>query len=382
MPLKTAPRRSRFIAVVAASLAAACSPHADLDQPSQALPAPDNEVQRLGEAFIAADQADALSVAIIEQGNVRFLNFGTISRSSAMRPDSGTVYEIGSITKVFTSLLLAQAVVEQRVDLQDDIRQYLPGDYPNLEWQGEPVRLVHLAETTSALPDNIPDLEPFIEEGGPSRAPFLISERWSSYSNDDFLTDLRSATLIDRPGTTPRHSNVAATLLGIILERVYNDRYETLVSRFIEQPAGMKSGSLEVRASDLATGYSGRGVAMPALDNRYILSAGGLRYSSADMAKFVQAQLRADGKAIRLSQQATMKYDQGGLGFNWRFAIPADGTHVLRASGGTFGSSSYVEIRPERDYGIVLLANRTGAENALYLLAEKAWQVSRTRQHI
>lgn len=369
-----------LVAGIAVALSA-CAPGPQPEPLAAAAPGTDAALAQPGEDFIRTGQADGLSVAIIEHGAVRFLDFGRVSRASDQRPSQDTVYEIGSITKVFGSLLLAHAVTEGRVDLQDDIRRYLPADYPNLEREGTPVRLAHLAATTSALPDNIPDLAPLIGAEGADRAPFRIAERWATYSNADLLRDLGSATLLDRPGAASRHSNVAASLLAIILERVYGEPFDRLVTRYIEQPFGMGPGSGAARAGDVATGYNGNLVAMPALDSRYILPAGGLRYSSADMARFVQAQLRADHAAIRLSQQPLGGADQPALGFNWRIAASPDGTRVLRASGGTFGGSSYVEIRPELGYGIVLLANRSGAESALYQLAAQFWDTSRTERN-
>lgn len=371
----------RLLAAVISVAVAACAPGPRAEPHVAAAANTDAALAQTGEAFIRTGQADGLSVAIIEHGAVRFLNFGRVSRDSDQRPSQDTVYEIGSITKVFGSLLLAHAVTEGRVDLQDDIRRYLPGNYPNLERDGAPVRLAHLAATTSALPDNIPDLAPLIAAEGADRAPFRIAEQWATYSNVDLLRDLGSATLLDRPGAASRHSNVAASVLGIILERVYGEPFDRLVTRYIEQPFGIGAGTGKARASDFAVGYNGNLVAMPALDSRYILSAGGLRYSSADMARFVEAQLRADHPAIRLSQSSAGGDTNPALGFNWRIAASPDGTRVLRASGGTFGGSSYVEIRPELGYGIVLLANRSGAESALYQLAGQFRDQSATERN-
>jgi len=374
MSSKLIARKYSLVAIMVVGMVVACSTVAGSMPAFEAKVSQDQALQRLGEAFITAGKADGLSIAVIENGDISFLNFGTVSRTTVQRPTETTVYEIGSITKVFTSLLLAHAVTDGRVNLQDDIRRYLHGEYPNLEFEGSPVRLVHLAEMTSGLPDNIPDLAPFIEEGGMDRTPFLISDRWTTYSNADLLIDLRTAELLDRPGAASRHSNVAATLLGIILETVYDEPYENLVSRYIEAPYGIGLGTGEDRALDLAPGYNSSHLAMPALGGRYILSAGGLRYSSADMARFVLAQLGAADDAVRLSQQATGGEDHAAVGFNWRISTSADSGRVLRTSGGTFGASSYVEIRPDLDYGIVLLTNRSGAEGALHELAEQAFQ--------
>ena len=116
------------------------------------------------------------------------------------------------------------------------------------------------------------------------------------------------------------------------------------------------------------------------VEGTYIRSAGGLRYSSADMARFILALLESDEDAIRLSQEPIAGSEHGMAGFNWFRSRSPSGGLVLRASGGTFGSSSYIEIRPQEGYGLVLLTNRSGAESTLYDLAGQAWQQGQPEQ--
>lgn len=336
----------------------------------------DQTFERLGAEFVKADRSDGLSIAVVKDGQARFYNFGTLSREKPQLPTEHTVYEIASISKVFTSLLLAHAVIEGKVNLQDDIRRYLPGDYPNLVFDGEPVRLIHLANTTSALPDNLPDFTKLMEGVSLDEAPFRISAAIHGYSNRQLLEDLKSAKLSARPGTAPRHSNLATELLAIILEKVYGDSYEHLLSRYVEKPFGMARGSDLSRAAQAASGYNPRHVAMPLLDARTILAAGGLRYSTADMAQFLKAELAAADAATRLSQRPTWgDPDKTAVAFNWTVDRMIDGKPHLRTSGGAFGYSSYIEMYPASGYGIVLLANRSGAaQNEMQELAAKALQ--------
>lgn len=334
----------------------------------------DRTFERLGSEFIEAGKADGLSVAVIKNGTTRFYNFGSVSRREPRQPSEHTVYEIGSISKVFTSLLLAHAVVEGKVNLQDDIRRYLPAAYPNLVFDGTPVRLVHLANTTSALPDNLPNPFPSIEKAGPDKVPFLAIPLFKGYTDKDLLDELKAASLVDRPGASPRHSNLAANLLAIILAKIYGAPYEDLLARYVERPFGMASGTGQARASALAVGYNKRQVEMPAFDARSTLAAGGLRYSAADMARFIRAELAAAEPALRLSQQpAWGDPDSSAVGFNWVIDRTVDSKRRLRTSGGTFGFSSYIELYPELGYGIILLANRPGeTQNQLRELADAA----------
>lgn len=334
----------------------------------------DRIFQRLGAEFVKDGKADGLSVAVIQDGRVSFYNFGTISRYNPQVPTEHTVYEIGSITKVITGLILGQAVVEGKANLQDDIRRYLPGEYPKLVSDGEPVRLIHLVNTTSALPDNLPDPFALFAEADPQKIPFLVVEALDRYTDEAFLTDLGSSSLVGKPGETPRHSNVAANLLGYILGKVYDAPYGTLVARYVEQPYGMHSGIDLSRAPIAATGYGKGDGAMPLLSARSILASGGLRYSTADMARFLSAQLAGTDPAVRLSQQpAWGSIDKMAIGFNWRISKTVDGKRRLQHTGGTFGFSSYIEMYPELHYGIVLLVNRAGAaQDQLQVLAEAA----------
>src|SRR5579862_2492465 len=86
----------------------------------------DSIFSRLGERYIADGHSDGLSIAVVRDGRAHFYNFGVTSRDHGRRPTARTVYEIGSISKAFTSLLLAHAVSEGKVRLNDDIRAYLP----------------------------------------------------------------------------------------------------------------------------------------------------------------------------------------------------------------------------------------------------------------
>jgi CubicO group peptidase (beta-lactamase class C family) len=332
----------------------------------------DRVFQRLGTEFIQQGRADGMSIAVVQGGKAHFYNFGTTTRGMAKPPTEHSVYEIGSITKVFTSLVLAHAVEEGRIDLQDDIREYLPGDYPNLEWDGVPVRIVDLADTTSGLPDNLPN--PFPEGVSPDKSPFMAVEAMKRFAADQVYEELKTAKLLARPGTRPAHSNLAADLLGRILEKVYGEPWEALVARYVERPFGMQHGVGPGRVADEVDGYNKRQVQMPRLYERAFLMAGGLRYSMADMARFLSAELAAADPATRLSQQVAWGDEYASAtGFNWTLSRTVDSKPRLRTSGSTFGCSSYIEMYPALDYGIILVANRPGeTQNEMQGLANQA----------
>ncbi|WP_257873190.1 serine hydrolase [Hymenobacter sp. J193] len=221
-------------------------------------------MQRVGEAFIKEPTALGLSIGIVKDGQTYFYNFGTTEKGTGKVPTQHTIYEIGSVSKTFASLLLAQAVLEKRVSLADDIRKYLPGKYPNLAYAGKPIRLVHLANTTSALPDNVPDRSAMLQQAPSDSVPFLILRADRAYTRQDFYAELHSVKVDTMPGLIPRHSNTGAQLLAYILESVYQAPFEQLVEKYIAQPLQMRS-TLQAKAGNslLAVGHNEKGHRMP-----------------------------------------------------------------------------------------------------------------------
>lgn len=332
--------------------------------------APADQIAPLLATFLKEAKADGISVAIVRDGVTRYYDAGFAVRGGA-RATRDTVYEIGSVTKTFTGLILAHAIEEKRVALRDDIRRYLPPGLDNLAKDGRAITFADLVTTTSALPDNIPDWHgAALGVATPADLPLRVTEFYKEYTAADFLRDLAKAKLVDTPGKGTRHSNAASELLGIVLARIYGEPYPALVARYIEQPFGMRSGTGAITPARLAIGYDEK--AMPALSLPIILPAGGLRYATADMARYIEAQIAARDPAISLTQQPLWGTpDQQAIGFHWIIAKAADSQLFYRHSGGSFGCSSYCDFYPALRFGIVLLSNR-GNGDVQYQLEQLA----------
>lgn len=332
-------------------------------------------VQRVGEAFIQEPAHVGLSLGIIKDGHTYFYNFGTTEKGTSKAPTQHTIYEIGSVSKTVTGLLLAQAVLEKRVSLADDVRKYLPGEYPNLAYAGQPIRLVHLANTTSALPDNVPDRTAILAQAPPDSVPFLILRADRAYTRQHFYADLHAVKLDTVPGLLPQHSNTGAQLLAYILESVYRVPYEQLVEKYVAQPLRMQS-TVQAKAgnSQLAVGHNEKGHRMPYHFIESLEPSGGLRYSAADMAKYLAYQLAETNKAVALSHQPTWgSADEEAIGLSWSMRKTPDGKRQFVHTGGTFGFASYCSFYPELGFGIVVLANESdrATQGRLWALADQ-----------
>jgi CubicO group peptidase (beta-lactamase class C family) len=338
---------------------------------------PDPLVKKIGNDFMQSPESVGLSVGIYDNGKTYYYNFGETEKGNKQLPTQNTVYEIGSITKTFASTVLAYAVLEQKVKLEDDIRKYLHGDYPNLAYRGKPIRLIHLANLTSGLPNWLPDRPELFANAHPDSIPYALLAVHRDYTRQHFYEDLRKVKLDTLPGAVPRHSNVGAQLLGYILEGVYKTAFGELLEKYVTKPLGMKNTALVTSGptpGSSAKGHNKKGRVMPFIDLKEMQPAGGLRSTTADMLKYIRFQLDESNPAVRMTHRETWeKPGEGGVGLNWQIEETAGGARYLWHTGGTFGFSSYVVLYPASGVGLVLLANESdgSAQRRLGEAAEK-----------
>ncbi len=323
---------------------------------------PDTLVNRWGELFMKDKQAVGLSIGVYSEGKSYFYNFGTIEKGKSQQPTKNSLYEIGSVTKSFVALILANAVIEKKVRLDDDIRKYLDGDYPNLQYNQVPITLAQLANTTSGIPNWLPDTPDAIKNALSDSSGFLREKIYGAYTKKDFFKALREVKLDTIPGFKPRHSNAAAQLVSYILEDVYGTSMDKLVTKYILKPAKMNNTAFLASRSkkkSLTVGYNEKGNKMPYFNTDYMKYVGGLYSTTADLLKFVQWQLEAKKPAVVLSQQPSFNAGYYTIGLNWLKYKHDNGYHQLWSDGGTYGFTSYMVFYPEINTGVVILANES-----------------------
>jgi CubicO group peptidase (beta-lactamase class C family) len=340
----------------------------------------DTLVNGLGNNLMKESKAVGLSIGVYHLGKTSFYNFGTSEIGGNEPTTKNSVYEIGSISKTFVSLLLAKAVNDHKINLQDDIRKYLDGKYYNLEYNHQPIRVLYLANTTSGLPNQLPYLPSFT--GATADSVSIMTENFlKKLTKQDFFRFLHDVKLDTVPGYHPRHSNAAANLLGYILERVYNKPLNQLIYDYIISPLKMKNTSFassSINTKQLVKGYDSSGSPMPYLACPYMQAAGGLRSSAEDMMKYAVYFLDNEEQSAQLSLQKTISISAStnnvvrlyppdsvdatvySISLNWFQYNPALGHEQIWTDGGTPGFCSYIVLYPEEKSAIILLSNKTG----------------------
>ena len=335
--------------------------------------APQNvAVRELGRQWLADNGGVGLTVGVYDAGHSSFYNFGSTQLDGSHLPTKDTVYEIGAISKTFAGQLLARAVVEGRANLGDEVEKYLGAPYPNLANGSEKIRLVHLANLTSQLADNIPDQTQVRMVPG---EPFAATRMrvFARYTQEEFLQQLHRVAPRLAPGNDPGPSNVAAMLLGVVLEKIYGESFDVMLAREIEKPLRLGSGT-QPDPKLLTRGHTAAGEVLPPFAAKITWPSVGLRYSADSLLRYASWQLVERDASVKLAHQPTWSTPdkQQAVAMFWIVSETPRGRR-LHYSGGTYGFESLVELYPEAKLAIVALSNKAaeGAQGGLRALAAK-----------
>lgn len=227
-------------------------------------------------------QSVGIVVGLIEPHGRRVIAYGKVDQADGRPLNGDTVFEIASITKLFTSLALAEMVQRGDVKLTDPVAKYLTGiKVP--ERGGHQITMENLATHTSGLPR-----EPH------SLRPRSVYDPWAGYSFEDLSEFLSSYQLSRDPGGRFEYSNVGIALLGTALARRAGVDYESLIRTLITGPLGMASTAVtptREMASRLATGHNYLLEPVAATESNIFAPAGALRSTVNDLLKFLSAVL-------------------------------------------------------------------------------------------
>jgi serine-type D-Ala-D-Ala carboxypeptidase/endopeptidase len=295
-------------------------------------------------------QAVGIVAGIIEPNGPRLVTYGNLAMGDPRTVDGDTIFEIGSITKVFTSLLLADMVSRKEVNLHDAAAEYLPGNVRMPERSGKSITLLDLSTHSSGLPRVPGNLKP--------KDP---ANPYAGYSVDDLYEFLSSYPLPRAPGSEVEYSNLGAGLLGHLLARRAGTDYESLVRSRITEPLGMPDTGITLSSSmkqRMATGHNALLVPVSNWDVPTLAGAGALRSSANDMLTFLEAFLGYKESPLAPAMKAMLEVRRpvGKTGFEIGLGWSILG-EIVWHDGGTGGFCSFVGYHPEERVGAVVLSN-------------------------
>ena len=219
-------------------------------------------------------------VGILRGGDQWVAGYGSFD-AGQQPPDEDAIFDIGSVTKVFTTLVLAEMVLRGEVALDDPAQKYLPSTLQMPKWRGQEITLFHLATHTSSLPRLPGNLWKTIKDQANPYANYQVSDMY------EFLSGYK----LKRPiGSRVEYSNLGMGLLGHILGLVAGKSYEELVSERILRPLGMNHTSIALSPEQqgrLAPGHTSDGKVTANWDIPALAGCGALRSTAGDVLRFL-----------------------------------------------------------------------------------------------
>ncbi|HKW28198.1 MAG TPA: serine hydrolase domain-containing protein [Verrucomicrobiae bacterium] len=313
------------------------------------------QINKMGVGYLAKRPKGALVIAIYQNGKRSFHGFGKISDANTNPPDAQTIFEIGSVTKIFTAAVLAQMANDQVVKLDDPIRLYLPKEVVSPKKNGREITLENLATHTSGLPRLPNNLDATLKD---QQNPY------ANYTMQDLYQSLATVELKNEPGKKSVYSNYGYGLLGKILELKTGKSYGTLVQENVCEPLGLQDTTTRLSAQQnerLTPGHNPKGGIVPNWDFDALAGCGAIRSDAGDLLKLVEANLMRTNsgiyKVLNETQKNRFKTFTGGIGLGWQIEEEIEGITLHWQNGGTGGYRSFVGFDKQHQIGVVILSN-------------------------
>lgn len=310
---------------------------------------------KMGEGYVADRKNAALVIGITQRGRRAVLGFGRTGATKAASPDAQTLYEIGSVTKVFTAIALARLELDGKVKLTDTVRASLP-EKVAIASALEPVTLLHLATHASGLPRLPSNLD---------TSEANLANPYAKYRAEELYQYLADAKPNNPPGRVMDYSNVGFALLGHVLALKAPQPYEELVRAALLEPLRMTNTAIQLSEelrSRLTRGHSPKGEEVSGWDFDVFAPTGAFRSNAGDMLTFIEANLvEAETMVGRSLARVRQLHHTGGAGdlpLGWQREVSLQGgLEIYWHNGGTGGYASFIAFNRAQQIGVVVLTN-------------------------
>lgn len=295
-----------------------------------------------------------ISMAFIKNGKVKYYGVKRKNDTISEYINSKAVYEIGSISKVFTSNILANFVIANKLKLEDNINGYINLDI-NLDEDGSKKNITFksLSNHTSGLPR---EPENLLEKGG-----FSI-KKLNPYKKEDFESYLSKSLKLNYEMIGEfSYSNLGVSLLGYIFTEMENLSYESLYDKYIFSKYQLNNTTFKAeKVKDLfVEGLNIQGDKIPFFDRLVSGPAGGILSNTEDLAKYALLQFDGSDEELKLMREKTFKINsKRSMGLGWFIINPkSNKKRMYQHSGNTNGYSAFMMVDLENKDAVILLSN-------------------------
>lgn len=312
-------------------------------------------IEKQANQYIQQGNSIGLVIGIVKNGKTFIKGYGSIHKEKLISPDSLSIFELASTSKLFTTSTFQLLVDEGQLKLDDKIQTILT-DNVKIASSGQNTTLLHLATHLSGFP-SLPNS--FIAKMNDEKSPYKDLVTQDIY---DYLRTCEGK----QPEGTFEYSNFGMGLLGHLLELKSGMKYEKLVTEKLLVPLKMKNTFVTIDSthkSNIVQGYDENGNPSPIWTDNCLTGAGSFLSNASDMIKFIKSNLKENETPISTSLIQTHKRQLNGeTGLGWILPSTADkllgNKDIVWHNGMAGGYSSFLAIDKPNDYGVIILSNK------------------------
>ena len=287
-----------------------------------------------------------ISIAIIKDGKVNYYGINNKNDTISTVNNKKSVFEIGSISKVFTSTILANFVIDEKINLNDNINGYLKTSFNN----DTEISFINLANHTSGLPI-VPSNLDFTKVN-----PENPYKEYKEKELEEYLT--KHLELLNKEKY--QYSNLGAGLLGYTLSKIENTTYENLLQNKIFSKFNMYNSTSDINKikGNLVKGLNNEGNDVPNWELSVLAGAGAIFSTVEDLSQFAISQFDNSNKELKLTRKKTFEVNENlDIGLGWHILKSQSKNFWYWHNGGTGGYSSSMVIDENTKNGIIILSN-------------------------
>ena len=287
-----------------------------------------------------------IAVAIIKNGNANYYGLNKASDTISTIGNQKSIFEIGSISKVFTSTLLANSVIDEKINLNDNINGYLKASFNN----NIEISFIDLANHTSGLPRLPSNLD---------LAKVNPENPYKDYKEKELEEYLTTHLEVSNKGEY-QYSNTGAGLLGFTLSKIENVTYESLLKNKIFSKYDMRNSTTDITTikGNLVKGLNNEGVEVPNWEFSVLAGAGAIFSTVEDLSQFAVSQFDFSNEELKLTRVKSFELNENmDIGLGWYILKSQSENLWYWHNGGTGGYSSSMVIEEKSKNGIIILSN-------------------------
>lgn len=287
-----------------------------------------------------------LSIAVIQNGKTNY--YGIIRSNKTIMPieNHNKIFEIGSITKVFTATVLASMVNDNKIKLASEINSFYPFNFKN----NTKITFESLANHTSGLP-RLPENFDFTNTQNPYK-------NYGSNKIEEYLKDFLK--LNNQEEKNYNYSNLGAGLLGYTLGLSQKTTFQEILQKSVFEKYHMNNSftTSQNLGNKLVKGLDQNGNVVTNWDFDVLFGGGGILSTTEDLGNFVKAHFKPENKELLLTRQPTFVVnDNLKMGLGWYILKSKKGINLYFHNGGTGGYSSSISFDTDNKTAIIILSN-------------------------